>query len=292
MTDEATGMQTPKGEIEGLEGPPPRRASFYKEIALSPSPEDPRRLVFIAESGAPKLPDDVLSLRQDYTRTARVASILFEDEQDTRRDLFLLLHEAADRGLRGPDFNIEDGRTNLIEVQEAITDRAHKIRDRRLWDYTRLALIFGLVPGLIGAALYFTKGFGYFPVRASVEDAYDSLVVWILAALWIPTGAAVCVWAEFALRMQGGLTYEQLLNLDPSRWRPGQRLIVTVGIAFIFAFLLAFDAIQIGLASLLLNDFAKKTPTLALAVGGITGLAFAAVRDVIYRIKPIERGQT
>jgi hypothetical protein len=202
---EAPQTQTPKTGIQSPEHQPPRRVSFYKEIALSPSPDDPRRLVFIAESGAPKVPDDVLSLRQDYTRTARVISILFEDEQETRKHLFFLLHEAVDRGLRGPDFSIEDGRTNLIEVQEAITDRAHKIRDRRLFDYTLLALIFGVVPGLIGAALFFTNAFGYFPFRVSAEDPYASVVVWSLAAFWIPAGAAICVWAEFALRMQGGL---------------------------------------------------------------------------------------
>jgi hypothetical protein len=86
--------------------------------------------------------------------------------------------------------------------------------------------------------------------------------------------------------MHAGLSYEQLLKLDPSRWQPGQRLLITIGISFIFAFLFDYDAIQVGLGSLLLNDFAKKTPAMALAVGGITGLAFAAVQDIIFRIKP------
>jgi hypothetical protein len=86
--------------------------------------------------------------------------------------------------------------------------------------------------------------------------------------------------------MQAGLSYEQLLNLDPSRWRPRQRLLITVGISFIFAFLLAYNAVQVGIGSLLLNDFVSKTPAMALAVGGITGLAFAAVQDIIYRVKP------
>lgn len=86
--------------------------------------------------------------------------------------------------------------------------------------------------------------------------------------------------------MQGGLSYEQLLNLDPSRWRPGQRLLITIGISFILAFLLAYNAIQVGLGSLLLNDFAGKTPAMALAVGGITGLAFAAVKDIVFRVQP------
>ena len=82
------------------------------------------------------------------------------------------------------------------------------------------------------------------------------------------------------------VSYEQLLNLDPSRWRPRQRLLITVGISFIFAFLLAYNAVQVGIGSLLLNDFVSKTPAMALAVGGITGLAFAAVQDIIYRVKP------
>ena len=89
--------------------------------------------------------------------------------------------------------------------------------------------------------------------------------------------------------MQAGLNYDQLLNLDPSRWKPMQRLMITIGIAFIFAFLLAFKIVQVGIGSILLNDFIDKTPGLALAVGGITALAFATVRDIIFRISPAER---
>jgi hypothetical protein len=258
---------------------------FYKEIDFAPSSENPRRLVFVSAEGASKLPDEMLVLRQDYERTARLVSVLFEDEVATRKDIFLLLHQGADRGLRGPEFSIEDGRTNLLEARETIVDLAHKIRDQRLREYTRLLVLFGVAPLLLGVAVFLTAGFGWLN-RPAPNRPYDELFAWSLAALWIPAGASICVWAEFALRMQAGLSYEQLLNLDPSRWRPGQRLLITVGISFIFAFLLAFDAVQVGVGSLLLNDFAKNTPGLALAVGGITGLAFAAVQDIIFRVKP------
>jgi hypothetical protein len=262
-----------------------RRLTFYKEIGLAPSTDNPRRLVFIAALDAPKAPDELLVLRQDYERTARVVSVLFEDETEIRKDIFMLMHEAADRGMRGSSFSIEDGRANLIEVQETILDYAHKVRSRRLREYTMLLVAFGVIPLILGAVVLLTKGFGWLNSPAPGQP-YDPLFAWILAAFWIPAGAAICVWGEFALRMQAGLSYQQLLNLDPSRWRPGQRLLITVGISFILAFLLAFDAIQVGLGSLLLNDFAKKTPAMALAVGGITGLAFAAVQDIIFRIKP------
>jgi hypothetical protein len=261
------------------------KPSFYKEISLAPSVDNPRRLIFIAAIDAPKPPDELLLLRQDYERTARVASVLFEDEAEVRKEIFLLMHEAADRGFRGATFSIEDGRANLVEVRETILNYAHNVRSKRLGEYTKLLVVFGVIPLILGAVVLLTEGFDWLN-RPATGQPYDPLFAWILAAFWIPAGAAICVWGEFALRMQAGLSYEQLLNLDPSRWRPGQRLLITVGISFILAFLLAYDAIQVGLGSLLLNDFAKKTPAMALAVGGITGLAFAAVQDIIFRIKP------
>jgi hypothetical protein len=261
------------------------RPTFYTEIKLVPSPDNPRRLVCIRPANAPKPPDELVLLRQDYERTARVVSVLFEDEVKTREEIFLQMHEAADCGLRGSTFSIEDGRANLVELHETILDHPHKIRNKLLRQYTILLVIFGVIPLVLGAVVLLTAGFGLLS-RPSADQPYDPLFAWILAAFWIPAGAAICVWGEFALRMQAGLSYEQLLNLDPSRWRPSQRLLITVVVSFIFAFLLAFDAVQVGVGSLLLNDFAKKTPAMALAVGGITGLAFAAVQDILFRIKP------
>ncbi len=261
------------------------RPTFYKEISLAPSVDNPRRLIFIAALGAPQPPDELLLLRQDYERAARVVSVLFEDDAEVRKDIFLLMHEAADRGMRGPTFNIEDGRANLVEVRETILDYAHNVRNKRLREYTILLVAFGIIPLILGIVVLLTGGFGLL-TRPGIGQPYDPLFAWILATFWIPAGAAICVWGEFALRMQAGLSYDQLLNLDPSRWQPGQRLLITIGISFIFAFLLAYDAIQVGLGSLLLNEFANKTPAMALAVGGITGLAFAAVQDIIFRIKP------
>jgi hypothetical protein len=262
------------------------RPIFYKEISFSPSIDDPRRLTFVAGLDAPKPPDELVTLRQEYERTARIVSILFEDEPDIRREMFSLMHEAADRGMRGPRFSIEDGRANLIEIRETILDNAHKVRSTLLREYTILLAVFGVIPLILGAVLLRTGIFGWLSGPASGQP-YDPLFAWIIAAFWIPAGAAICVWGEFALRMQAGLSYDKLLSLDPSRWRPRQRLLITVGVSFILAFLLAYDAIQIGLGRLLLNDFATKTPAMALAVGGITGLAFAAVQDIAFRMKPI-----
>ncbi len=258
---------------------------YYKEIELGPSTEDPRRLVFIAAANAPKVPEELLLLRQEYENTARVIAVLFDNKLDKRKELFLLLHETVYILRGGPNWNLEDGKANLSEIQKTVLDYSHKIRDEILKKYALLMLVFGVLPLLIGAVVLLTGAFGWFnrPLNGQV---YDPLFAWAVAVFWIPAGAAVCVWGEFALRMQSGLTYDQLLRLDPSRWQPGQRLLITIGIAFIFSFLLAYNAIQVGLGGLLLNEFSTKTPAMALAVGGVTGLAFSSIQDILYRIKP------
>jgi hypothetical protein len=262
-----------------------QRPSFYDEIALSPSVDNPKRLVFIANRAAGKMPDRLLTLRREFEKAARVVSILFEGEVEARRDIFLVLHVAADRGLRGPNYNIEDGQVNLDNVRDIIIDAAHKIRDSFLRQYSILLVVVGLLPLGIGISILLTGAFGLL-TRPAPGGTYDPVFAWSLAVFWIPAGAAISVWGDFAFRMQAGLTYDKLLQMDPSRWRPTQRLMITIGIAFIFAYLLAFDAVQVGVGGILLNDFSTKTPLLALAVGGTTGLAFAAVQDIVFRMRP------
>ena len=151
----------------------------------------------------------MLALRQECVKTARVVALLYEDEREVRKDLFFKLHEAADRGLRGPHANVEDGRDNLNEVREAIADSAIGIRDQRLRQYSWLAMLYGVVPLLVGVAIVLTRGFGYL-AKAAAATPVDPLYTWVLAALWIPGGRSHLVWGEFALRMQAGLSYEQL----------------------------------------------------------------------------------
>jgi hypothetical protein len=101
----------------------------------------------------------------------------------------------------------------------------------------------------------------------------------------IAAGATISVWAEFVLRVHEELTYKKVLSLDVGRWRPAERVGITIVVSFILDFLLSFNVFQVGVGGLLLNEFVN-TPLIALTVGGITGLSFTAVRDIIYRAKP------
>jgi hypothetical protein len=194
------------------------------------------------------------------------------------------MHRAADRGLRGPYHSVADGRANLVEVRDLVTDEALKVRDARLHTYNVLLLGLGVAPCALGLLLSKLPKAIEFMLASPLPAIASHMAV----ALFLVSGATICVWAEFVLRVHSGLTFDELLNLDVGRWRPRQRVTIAIVISFLFAFLLAFDVIQVGLGGLLLNQF-QKTPELALAVGGITGFAFPSVREILYRLKPEER---
>lgn len=257
--------------------------SFYKAIEIAPLPENPRRLNFISEVGVSQVPGNILQLRKEYEKTGRIISILFDEHLPERKELFTLIYQSADRGFRGPNYNLADGETNLEEVKESIVDSAYKVRDTIFDKYLKLFIWFGVIPVVIGSIAFSTNLFGY---MLPVNDLYTKLFSWIIAILWIPSGATICVFVEFALRMQNGLAYDQLLKMDPSRWKPWQRILITMIISYVFAFLLAYNVVQVGLGGLLLNDFMQKQPPISIAIGGITGLAFTGVQDIIYKLKP------
>ena len=110
----------------------------------------------------------------------------------------------------------------------------------------------------------------------------------MIAVLWIPVGAAIGAWVEFIFRVET-LTYETLLYFDPGRWKPQDRVVITVVVAYVFALFLAVKAIQVGVGDILLNEFATSRPYCSLAIGFVTGFSFAYVKDILYRLRPTER---
>jgi hypothetical protein len=263
---------------------------YYQRIDLWPSQEDPREMVFVTGEGSPKPPPDMVALRTEYGRLARLTAILFDTDKKARSDLFAKYHAAAYIGFIPKDYSIADCKANLLEMQDTLVDKAHELRTTRLAEYTKLMCLFGMAPVIAGLMLFATNGFGLFPHRPDAGDNYQGWVAWILALLFVPAGAVISVWLEFALRMSGGLTYDHLINFDLGRWNPMQRLQISVGTALVFAYLLAEGFVSFGFNGVRFEDFAGKTPTLALAVGGITGLAFTAVKDIIFKLRPVERG--
>jgi len=62
--------------------------------------------------------------------------------------------------------------------------------------------------------------------------------------------------------------------------------LITLGFAFAFALLLAFDAVQIGVGTILLNEFWYSHPELALIMGFLSGFAFLSIADIVKSVNP------
>jgi hypothetical protein len=242
---------------------------------IAPSPP----LIVEFQDSSSDLSADALNEIWAYTALERITVVLFEEDVETRKTVFQSIHAAAHRAFIGSDFSLDDGRNNLAEVRDIVTDAAYAVRKRLFNSYNYYFVGVGVIPLLAGAAIYASKGLGCF------SGMSDLLFGWLIATLWIVAGATISVWAEFAFRTRGGLKFERLLELSPGRWQPSQRVLITVVTAFIFAFLLANKIILIGLGNVLLNDFLRE-PSLSLAVGGVTGFGLAAVMDIIFRLHP------
>jgi len=104
------------------------------------------------------------------------------------------------------------------------------------------------------------------------------------------SAAGVGALAEFALRNER-LSFDQLLYFDPARWSPGERLRIVSIVGYIFAFFLGVNAVQVGLGTILLNDFIGPKPYCSLAIGFITGFAFPYVREILFQLRPVVRAE-
>jgi hypothetical protein len=267
----------------------PTVRKVYSGIELLPDKENPTEFRLIREYGSAQEPPEMGELRRDYMRIVRLILIMFQNDLVTRGEMVRRTAECAEVGLVGDDYDFDLGRENLDSIKEDLADDAYRTRSEWLREYTRLALLVIFLPTfLIGAMFYAT--FVYF----NLQDAkgFSAQITLLIAAFWIPAGAAFGVWIEFALRTGNQMKYESVLSMDPDRWQPAQRIIITIAVAFAFAFILGIKVIQVGLGTVLLNEFVDKRPEASLAIGGIAGLAFPYVRDLLTRLRPESRDAT
>jgi hypothetical protein len=260
---------------------------YYEKIELIPA-DDWRDIDFVRARNAPPEPDAMRDLRIDLQGTCRVVAGFFKSNRARKHHYLRKLHQVADTGMRGVDFTIEGAKTDLVGVKQEVVDEAYETRSAILATHSRLSawvFVLTFIPGLV---LYYASLKNYMVPGRTAEGIFPGEIVLLVALFWIPAGAAVGTWSEFALRTQT-ISFDGLLNFDPARWSPVERLRVTIVISFVLAFLLGTGMIQVGLGSILLNDFASTKPYCSLAIGFITGFAFPYVRDIIYRVQPVTK---
>jgi hypothetical protein len=266
---------------------PPRGLdqAVYYDIELRPNDHNPLEFRLLREPGAPQEPPDMAELRREYFKVVEIILTVFQDDQNYRREMIKRVADFARVGLVGSDLNLSLAKDNLGSIQKELQDKAYRMRGEWLQKYTKVAIYYIFFPTfLIGTTMLYARYDKYF--MGPGLDKSPSVISLLIAAFWIPAGAAFGVWMEFALRTGNQMKYESLLEMDPDRWRPGQRILITIGVAFAFAFVLWVNVVKVGLGTVLLNDFLGQSPEAALAIGGVAGLAFPYVRDLLSRLRP------
>jgi hypothetical protein len=262
------------------------RVAYFDRIDVV-TPDDPRRLDAIRAPGAPDPPEEMQRLWEEIRSLVRVVTGLFADDLERRKIFFEHLHVTADTGMRGQDYSLTGGWHNIVEVKSEITHAFPVLRSKIWRSYFKTLVFMLLVPLPLGAVIYYASLNGLWGVPPPTKSNFDLFVVIMIAACWIPVGVALGIFLEFIFSVGEEISFEKLLLLNPGRWNPAQRLVNTILTAWCFAFIMGIQLMQIGVMNVLLNDFARDKPYLALVVGFVTGFAFPYVREIMYKLRPV-----
>jgi len=258
--------------------------AYYSEIKLELG-ANPPRMDFVRAPTSPPPPADVRALRRQIEDVSRLVRILFADDRPRLEEFFKQLQLTAEAGLRGTNSSVEAGLDNLQDVKNSIADAFPAVRGRIWWWNFGLLVTIVAICAAASATLHYSKGI-WFPDLDESGSMWPALQ---LAPFLIPLGVMIGLFAEFLFRVNDDIPYEQLRAINPGRWKPVQRLFNTIIVACIFAGVLGIGAVQIGIATVLLNDFIDKKPFLSLVVGFVTGFSFPYVRDLVQQFRPVRR---
>ena len=260
----------------------PPHPIYYSNVVLDLK-DDPPRIDFQRAPGADVPPNDMRALRQSIEDVARVVRIVFQDDRARLEQFFGQLHITAWSGLVGAQSSVDIGLDNLGDVKSSIADAFPIIRGRLWTSNLKILVMVGIVCGGLAGAVYDYA----LPTRAGAP--FPAWFPTALAVFLIPVGVVIGLFVEFVLRVNDDIPYEQLIGINPGRWKPVARAVNTLIVAYVFATLLAIGTFQVGMGNVLLNDFMKDKPGLSVAIGFITGFAFPYVRDIVQKVKPTTR---
>ena len=261
---------------------------YYSEIELENG--DQPRLDFKLARPPQPVPAKFSELRKEIEDVERLVRVLFQDDRKRLEKFFLQLHMTADTGLRGPDCSAERGAEDLQEAKDNITDEFPAVRERLWWwNFSILAGALALCGVASGIFYWYSTAGDWFPYPRADSNKWPAVE---LSAFLIPLGVAIGLFVEFVFRLNDDVPYDKLRAVNPGRWRPLQRAINTIVVAYIFAATLGLGVVTVGVAGITLNDFIQGNPAkpeLSIAIGFITGFAFPYVRDLMQQFRPTKQ---
>lgn len=274
--------EMPAAAADDLDNDADIHPPYYTKVEVI----DQSRLDLTRHAGSKAPPPSYRSLRHQIEDVERLVRILFQDDAPRRVRLLGELKTAAESGLVGRNANIEVGIDNLQEVKDRITDEFPVVRGKIWW--WNLALLGATLAVCLLASLVYRYFSGLWYPGLDTGSLWPAVA---LAAFLIPAGVITGLFVEFVFRVSDDVPYEQLQAINPGRWKPFQRALNTLIVAYVFAAILGSDAFKVGIGSILLNDFIKDQPLLSLAIGFVTGFAYPYVRDIIRQFEPKKKDQ-
>ena len=143
--------------------------AYYERVALVPDGAW-TDLDFIRAPGAPTEPEQMRRFRMAVQSTCRVIIQFLNSDPQQRKDFLLRLHKTADLGLRGVDYNLDGGYSNLDDIRKRLVDHAYGIRDSVMIKYRNVVLIVAIPLGLVGMCIYLLYiGGHYIPAPSNGE---------------------------------------------------------------------------------------------------------------------------
>jgi hypothetical protein len=263
--------------------------AYYTRVDVN-DVRNPTRLDLVRDPQSPTPPEAMRILSRGIQEVGRLVTTVFSFDPALRKKFFEELHITADVGLVGSNFNTDTGLDNLAEVKGNIADQFPAIRTHYWRTYARY-VVNSAVLLILGGLIYYLGTVGWcFGPKPAPDGDYHPLVIMAIAAFWIPVGVAIGLFLEYNSRVDTNIPYEKLQSINAARWDPFQRFVNTVLSGYVFATIMGIGIVQVGVSSILLNNFATKQPYLALVIGFVTGFAAPYVQDIISQTRPVTRG--
>ena len=262
---------------------------YYSKIELKW--DEPTRLDFVLAEPQQAIPPEFSAMIAKIEEVERLVRVLFQDDESRQKAFFIQLHQVADTGLRGKNCNPQRGLEDLQELKDSIADTFPAVREK-IWRLNvRILLGVLAICGMASAVSYYFNG-SWYPGPGDGKSIWPVIKI---SAFLIPLGAVIGLFVEFIFRVGDDMPYDRLREINPGRWKPTQRVLNTIVVAYILAALIGVGVFNVGFAGTDLSEFVQgkdakpPRPELSLVIGFVTGFAFAFVRDLMQQFRPAKR---
>lgn len=262
----------------------------YRVVPHPMDEENPIDVGFHVIAGLPVSDADRQLAAQISRNIARLKRSARSLTSDWRKDIdfrecYNAFLDAARAGVEEPNADLGNGIAAVAEAEETMLQLIGKrVRSKHIREMSRLALVLGVISLVAIAA--FSMAAEFYPAAQRHTDI-------VQAGCFALLGIAGSVWLSSTFYVRK-VDLSRLDYMDPDGFSPLLRYALITVITWIVMTILAFQVITLGLGSVLLNEF-TKTPSVAILIGLLCGLAEVTVTEIIvgvFNVPEVKKGST